>query len=151
MTIPRSWEHPSGTRAYAMRIEEHRQDKAGKLFGQIQDMEHGQSALLLLRTCASYCKLAYSARVAPPNLHREALQLFSADLRSGLEVLAEAELSDQAWLQAQLGILKGGIGLRDPERHAPAAYASSVWSCQNLCKRIDPGFDLSTDGGLFAG
>ena len=113
-------------------------------------MEHGQTALLLLRTCASYCKLAYSARVVPPNLHREALQLFSADLRSGLEVLAEAELSDQAWLQAQLGILNGGIGLRDPERHAPAAYVSSVWSCQNLYKRSDPGFDLSTGGGHFA-
>ena len=127
-----------------------RKVKAAELIGHVQDMEHSQASLLLLRSCASYCKLAYSARVVPPNLHSEALRQFSADLRNGLEVLAEVELTDQAWMQAQLSILNGGLGLRDAERHAPAAYVSSVWSCQSLCKRIDSGFDLHNDGGHFA-
>ena len=113
-------------------------------------MEECQTGLLLLRACASYCKLAYSARAVPPSLHRAALQSFSADLRNGLEVLAEAELPDTAWAQAQLGILHGGLGLRAAERHAPAAYVASVWSCQHLCARIDPAYQLLEDGGHFS-
>ena len=72
-------------------------------------------------------------------------------MRNGLEALAEAELPDEAWAQAQLGIVHGGLGLRDAGRHAPAAYVASVWSCQSLCSRIDPDFGLLNDGGHFSG
>ena len=127
-----------------------RKDKATRLIGGLQDLEDTQSALLLLRSCASYCKLAYSARVVPPSLHRSALRGFSIDVRGGLEGLVEVELADRAWLQAQLSILNGGIGLRDADKHAPAAYVSSVWSCQELCKRIDANFVLDNDDVHFA-
>lgn len=40
--------------------------------------------------------------------------------------------------------------MRDAETHASAAYVASAWSCQHLCKDIDPAFDLQTDGGHFA-
>ena len=62
--------------------------------------------------------------------------------------MAETKVGDKAWLQAQLGILHGGLGIRDAKRHAPAAHVSSVWSCRDLCSKMDPAFDIN-DGGNF--
>ena len=63
--------------------------------------------------------------------------------------MAGTELTEEAWLQAQLSILNGGLGLRDAASHAPAAYISSVWSCQDLCRRIDPRFEVYDTAGHF--
>ena len=55
-----------------------------------------QVALHLLRQCASYCKLGYSARVVPPSAHTEALLEMDAAVRSCLEQLACASLADDS-------------------------------------------------------
>ena len=78
----------------------------------------------------------------PPHLHRAALQDFSDDVRQALGTLLLSELRESAWLQAQLGIINGGLGLKDAAKHAPAAYLASVWACKDLCARIDPAFGI---------
>ena len=103
--------------------------------------------MLLLRFRAGFCKLTYSARVTPPALHAEALVEFGLVLRNGLEAITEGELSDSAWKQAQLSIINGGLGIRDVRRHASAAFVASVWSCQHLCKALDPNYNIDQGGG----
>ena len=58
-------------------------------------------------------------------------------------------LPEPGWRLAQLGLAKGGLGLRDPSRHAGAAYVASVTKSFSLCQRIDSNFDpADADGGL---
>ncbi len=73
---------------------------------------HTQGALLILRQCASWGKLVYSARTVPPELHVEALKGFNQDLRQALEQLIGGPLPDRSWSLAQLGIKQGGLGFR---------------------------------------
>lgn len=42
-----------------------RSDKAQHILARLRGMQDSQSALLLLRYCANYCKLVYSARTTP--------------------------------------------------------------------------------------
>eukprot|EP00973_Karenia_brevis_P064283 8932044-Karenia_brevis.AAC.1 len=96
---------------------------------------------MLLRQCASWCKLVYSARTVPPDLHMDALDLFKGHLRSALEHLAGGKLGERNWGLAQLSIANCGLGIRDPVRHASAAYLASLAHTQQLCLKIDVGFD----------
>ena len=57
-------------------------------------------------------------------------------------------MPDRSWALAQLGIVHGGLGIRDPERHAGAAYLGSLAHTRALCGRMDPHFD--PDDGLGA-
>ena len=67
---------------------------------------------LLLRECASFCKVAYSATVTPPALHTPTLSAFDAEVRACLEALCTGPLPGQAWAQASLATSAGGLGLR---------------------------------------
>ena len=48
------------------------------------------------------CKLAYSARVVPPDLHRQALTEFSESIKVALAEVLNTELDDRSWTQAKL-------------------------------------------------
>lgn len=85
----------------------------------------------------------------PPGLHQGALADFSGVLRAALAELSDASLDDRAWAQARLGLKRGGLGLRGPDEHAPAAYLASVASVTTLAKAIDTCFsELDPDGSL---
>ena len=122
--------------------------KAEALLSGISDYDHTQGGLLLLRHCASWCKLVYSARTVPPVLHRSALSEFGARLRIALEHLAGGKLPERSWRLAQLAVIQGGLGIRDPVRHAASAYLASFLASRDLCCCIDPHFDPGDrDGG----
>ena len=61
-------------------------------------------------------------------------------------------LHQRSWALAQLGIAQGGLGVRDPARHAPAAYFASLQQSRELCGRLDLGFeaDDASGGSLLA-
>ena len=99
--------------------------------GQTGSSPHSQRLFVLLQ-------VSYATRVVPPNLHQVALSKFNAALRSTLTHIAgNKALDDEAWAQAQLGIKKGGLGLRDPVAHAAAAYIASVRSVKDMCPKIN--------------
>ena len=87
-----------------------------------------QVALMLLRTCSGFCKLAHLARATPPSLSLKALELFDIDIRNCLSQSTSVDMTDLSWKQAQLSLSKGGLGLRSLVLHAPAAYIASVCS-----------------------
>ena len=82
----------------------HRVDRAQACLDALAEMPDTQTALLLLRHCASYTKLAYSMRVTPPAAHVAALQQFDSRVRSTLEQLGGLQLTDRAWRQASLRV-----------------------------------------------
>jgi len=112
----------------------------------LADLDDPQAALLLLRHCASYCKLAYSARVVPPSAHQQALQDFDMDVRRTFEATTAMFPDDDAWGRAQLGTAMGGLGLRSAHRHADAAYVASVVESASLATAVDTAFDMLNGG-----
>ena len=75
-----------------------------KLLKSVGKYDHCQGALQLLRHCASWSRLVYSARTVPPELHETALDAFGQNLCGALEQLTGDTLPERSWLLAQLGI-----------------------------------------------
>ena len=114
----------------------HRVDKAQACLNALAELPDSQTALLLLRHCASYTKLAYSMRVTPPAAHADALQEFDSRVRASLELIGGLQPTDRAWQQATLRVAAGGLGLRSAAKHAPAAYIASASSCSEACAAL---------------
>ena len=85
-------------------------------------------AFSLLRQCAGFCKMAHLARGTPPSRAMSVLKAFDLDIRSCFSRCTAVDTSDQAWQQAELGLSRGGLGLRSISCHSPAAYIASLSS-----------------------
>ena len=70
-----------------------------------------QIVLLLLRHCASFCKLVHLARSTPPSLVSEGLALFDEEVRCHFFDWVAIDASDSDWRQVQLNLRRGGLGL----------------------------------------
>ncbi len=141
---------PLGSQEFCTEHTGARNLKAEKLLNSIAQLENAQCSYLLAKQCAGFAKLAYSIRTVPPEMHRAALQSFSARLRDALASIAgDVFMEDRCWQLAQLSIRNGGVGIRAVDRHAAAAYLASVLSCSECCRAVDPAFDTSDAcGGL---
>ena len=73
-------------------------------------------------------------------MHRDAIDEYSGHMRRALESIMQRPVDERAWAQAQLGIAEGGLGLRDPSKHAPAAFLASWRGCQEKCATMVPEF-----------
>ena len=102
-------------------------------------------ALALLRHCASFGKLVFSLRVVPHKKHSKALRCFDDVVRECVESFLCCSFSDSEWSLAGLSTKMGGLGIRNTERHSPAAFLSSQAACRELCLKLDPKyvFDLT--------
>ena len=127
-----------------------RVEKAKPLLALLATLPDPQTALLLLRHCASFCRVAYSARVTPPSLHCNALAVFDGAVRACLESVCTGPLAAEAWVQCTLATSVGGLGLRLARRHAPAAYIASLVSTAASCLALDPGYDLANHSAYLA-
>ena len=114
-----------------------RVQKAMDILKAIGEMPDPQVALLLLRYCASFSKLVYSARVVPPHAHAQALEELDAAVRECFESFTSLHPDDTAWKQATLGGRHGGLGLRSLASHSAAAFLASGAACDNLCRQLD--------------
>ena len=86
-----------------------------------------QSAIALLRVCASFCRLAHLARSIPPTTASlEAFAKFDDDVLHCLECSVEIEQTPRACNQAKLGLKYRGLGMRSLAMHAQAAYIASL-------------------------
>ena len=109
----------------------------------MKEFPDSQGALRVLRHCGSWGKVVYAARTVPPACHLAAMGEFRKALRGALEQVVEDKLTEKSWTLAQLPMMNGGLGLRDPVRHAGAAYLGSVVQSQELCVAIDSHFDIT--------
>ena len=140
---------PLGKADFCESLAAERVAKAEKLLSTIREYGDTQGGLLILRHCGSWCKLMYCARTVPPALHKVACASFSNRLRHTLEAIVGDTVPDRSWDLAQMAVVNGGIGLRDPVKHAGAAYLGSLAQTQRLCTAIDKEFDVTdATGGL---
>jgi hypothetical protein len=104
------------------------------------NLEDPQSAVVLRRHCSGFSKILYSARTVPPKAHREALEEYGAQVWRCLDEMMQKPCDERGWKQAQINIAEGGMGLRNPGRHAGAAYVASVRSTRAKCEEADPNY-----------
>ena len=104
------------------------QAKAVKLLSQMSEVGSvdPQIALLLLCHCATFCKLVHLARSTSPALVSEGLALFDVEVRHHFCDTVAIDPSDSEWLQVQLSLSRGGLGLQRLALHCSAAYLASV-------------------------
>ena len=139
---------PIGTNEFCHQHANDRVTKATKLLEAIGNLPDPQVGLRLIRSCAGFCRLVYSARVVFPGAHVAALHSFDTVVRDTLDELTGLCLTDRQWRQAARSFRTGGLGLRSGERHAACAYVASRAATHAKCKEIDPMFvwDIGTDG-----
>ena len=74
-------------------------------------------ALLCLSTCLSECL---------PSVVSEGLELFHEEVRRYFSDCVAIDASDSGWLQVQLSLSRGGLGLCRLALHGSAAYLASI-------------------------
>ena len=89
----------------------------------------------------------YACRTVPPSMPHEGLASYGIALRSALEQLVGDALPERSWSLAQLGVAQGGLGIRDPARHASAAYWASLVQTRDLCRLLDPEYEADDRSG----
>src|SRR6218665_1750795 len=92
-------------------------------------------ALMLLRYSVIATRLLHTLRCCPCADHPE-LTKYDAELRSGLSIILNLPITDEAWIQASLPVNRGGFGIRSvtslalpPSWHQPQAPIRSKPSC----------------------
>ena len=109
---------PIGSAAFCDAHTRERVAKAQLLLDELALLPDPQIALRLLRNCASFGRLAFSARVAEYGHHRAALADFDARVRACYEQFTGTSPSDLLWRRAVLAVRNGGLGLRRVSDHA---------------------------------
>ena len=84
-----------------------RVDKARPLLDAIAELPEPQTGLLLLRHCASFCKVVYATRVTPSTCLGSAMETFDTAVRHCLEAVCTGPLSAEAWLKPPWQPLQG--------------------------------------------
>jgi len=90
-------------------------------------LDHLQTQALLLRYCASFCKVVHLFRTVPPSLLSAELSQFDHEFRVAMETIT-GKTSDFSWAFMGLGCKKGGLGLRSSKLHALGGYLASFCS-----------------------
>ena len=123
---------PIGDPIFCAKFLAQKRADAAKLLSQLTEVgaEDPQVAFLLLRQCAAFCKLVHLARSTPPSYVADGLALFDKDVgvNASLNAHAALDTSDIDWMQAQLSLSRGGLGLRSLACHSFAAYLASLSS-----------------------
>ncbi|KAL5473538.1 hypothetical protein EMCRGX_G028029 [Ephydatia muelleri] len=124
---------PIGDLIFCAKFLAQKQAKAVRLLSQVAEVGSidPQIALLLLRQCASFCKLVHVACSTPPSLVSEGLALFDGEVRCYFSDCVGIDASDAVWQQVQLSLSRGGLGLGRLELHCSAAYLASVIKTSN--------------------
>ena len=118
---------PIGSAEYCAQYIESKRKDAFLLLSLLPQLSNPQVAVTILRSCASFCKLAHLARSTPPSPMSEAVfSQFDNDVLHCFELSAAIELTLPAAKQATFNLSHGGLGLCSLHRHAPAAYISSL-------------------------
>jgi len=100
------------------------------------ELEDPQIAYNLFKYCFSYPRIVHILRTVPPHISSVALKSLSVEYRSLIESIVGSNISDQAFLQASLGLQVGGLGLRNPVQHAFAGYLASVNKCAPFVEKL---------------
>ena len=135
---------PVGSPAFIQAKVGERVSKVAQLLENLHTLQNPNAEFVLLRSCFSLPKVSYLARTCPTSPSSLNLwESFDGLIRDSTNRILGTSLSDNSWLQAQMAVVKGGLGLRSALRHASAAFLASWSSCQALIEQLAPTLDLS--------
>ena len=123
---------PTGDPIFCAKFLAQRFAKAAKLLSQLVTVGSlDPQVALLLCQCAGYCKLVHLARSTPPSLISDGLALFDADVRH-FSQCTRIDAANTEWLQVQLSLGRGGLGLHSLALHSLAASLASLIKAGSL-------------------
>jgi hypothetical protein len=115
--------------------------KVRELHEQIGEIGDSKVELVLLRSCASACKITHLLRAAAKDIDGSALREFDAALRTALERIVGVSLHAEAYSQSSLGVCVGGLGLRQAANCAIPAYLAARVMASPLVELLCDGAD----------
>jgi hypothetical protein len=115
-----------------------RVDEAKLLLQAIVELLDPQVALMLFRYSASFGKLVYSTRGAPPNANATGRESFAEAVRQCFEEFTSLRLGQDLWGQAAL-FIKQKRRPRPEMRsvRSPAAYLATHVACREFCAKLN--------------
>ena len=122
---------PVGNQEFTKSFFLRRMTKFRALWAGISSLDHLQTQALLLRFCASFCKVVHLFRTVPTGLISEELAMFDKEFRGFMETVT-GPVSDFTWTFMSLSCARGGLGLRSAQLHALGGYISSLNSAAPL-------------------
>ena len=94
--------------------------------GPLSSLDDPQVVHMLIRLCASYCRVVHLLR-AVPTLHAgQAIAKFDSAVHKALQHGVGVLFEEQALLQLRLPLALGGAGMRCAAEHSAGAYLASV-------------------------
>ena len=131
-----------GNDRFCEAASEKRRKKVAPLFNALPDLEDPQLAYILLKHCASFCKMSYSMRAVPRDSHLQSLTRFDKDVRRAFNSAVGIRPDDDAWKRACRPVSYAGLGLRSVADFSDVAYIASIASTLKLAQAIDKSFKV---------
>ena len=101
-------------------------------------------ALCMLQHAVYIPKLIYFLRTSP-NPNETVLNKFTTLLRSRMEIIFNISFNEMGWLQAQLPVSLGGMGIGSMVELAPSAFLASAAATTNLQNSMLPAGFVDVD------
>ena len=134
---------PVGSQVFTYAAVKRQVDKVETLLEKLPDLENPHAEFVLLWSCFSLPKVSYLQRVCPPL--PSCLQLwrnFDDSIRNALNRILGVGMGDTSWLQAQLPVSRGGLGIRSSINFSSAAYLSSFSSSKGQITDLVPNLQI---------
>ena len=107
----------------------------------VMGLNHAPCELTLQRRCLDVSKASYLLRCSGDMVTDAALNAFDTAARFGVQEALAGEVSDEAWVQATLGVDAGGLGLREASQIALPAFISSRATSRPLVAEMASNFE----------
>ena len=117
------------------RMLEEKRETLERLCSRLEQID-AHPALILLKNCFSLPKLMYVLRTSTAFKFPEHLKSIDESIRSSLTCITNADISNEAWHQAQLPVRHGGLGIRTSEHLSASAFLASHYATEDLVARI---------------
>ncbi|HYN44590.1 MAG TPA: reverse transcriptase domain-containing protein [Candidatus Limnocylindrales bacterium] len=110
--------------------------KSQVVIDKLLGLNDSQIAFLLLRACLSYSKMVYFMRTVPVGYMSFVTKAFDNMILECLTNIISFKLSEPGYRQLQLNVSNGGLGIRNTNKHHPAAFYSSINDCMKMIRTL---------------
>ena len=127
---------PVGGQIFTEKTIRKRLEKIRHISDKLPLIQDAHTEFSLLRSCLSIPKVMYTLRTTDPSTLQCLWREFDSMTRESLDRILGVPLNSTQWLQAQLPVSLGGVGLKSAEDHSSAAYVSSKVASRDLMAQI---------------
>ena len=118
---------PIGDEAFCTKFITKFTSKAVKhTLGPLSSLDDPQVVHMLIRLCASFCRVVHLLRAVPTCLAEQAIAEFDRAVQKALQHGVGVLFTEHALLQLRLPMALGGAGMRRAAEHSAGAYLASV-------------------------